>query len=421
MVMIRSVRGMNDLFETDLLLIRKLEKTINQIFCLYGFDEIRTPIVEELSLFKRGVGEMSDIVEKEMFVIKDNEHEYCLRPENTASVVRALIQRGGIDESFSEKLFYMGAMFRKERPQKGRLRQFHQYGVESFGHSSYLAEVEILSMIDHLFKELKVNNVELLINSLGNEQEKIAYKALLYDFLILRKEELCEDCKRRIEKNTLRILDCKNKTCQEIAKAAPTCLSSLGDESKKHFNSVLEELTKQNIIFTISDKLVRGLDYYQKTVFEFVNNDYLGAQNTIAAGGRYDGLFSTLGNKIDLPAVGLAGGMERLVLLLSDNYQNLHNTVDLAIVTADEYGRREVSSLAFNLRKLNIKTDFCLEEKSLKAQMRRANKVNASFVLVLGQEEIKAQKVTLKNFNEDQKIDVALSHSAIAHSIANKK
>ena len=194
MVMIRSVRGMNDLFETDLLLIRKLEKTINQIFCLYGFDEIRTPIVEELSLFKRGVGEMSDIVEKEMFVIKDNEHEYCLRPENTASVVRALIQRGGIDESFSEKLFYMGAMFRKERPQKGRLRQFHQYGVESFGHSSYLAEVEILSMIDHLFKELKVNNVELLINSLGNEQEKIAYKALLYDFLILRKEELqCQD------------------------------------------------------------------------------------------------------------------------------------------------------------------------------------------------------------------------------------
>ena len=421
MVMLRSVRGMNDLFEIDLLLIRKLEKEIVNIFSLYGFNEIRTPILEELSLFKRGVGENSDIVEKEMFIVKDNEHEYCLRPENTASVVRALLQKGGIDEQFSEKVFYLGPMFRKERPQKGRLRQFHQYGIESFGCKNPLAEVEVISMMDTLLKKLAVNNIELHINSLGEALEKQNYQKVLYDFLLNFTDNMCEDCQRRIHKNTLRILDCKKESCQKIAKSAPSSLMSLTDESKKHFDEVLNYLSKENISFVLQPNLVRGLDYYTKTVFEWVATDNLGAQNALAAGGRYDGLFSNLGSKIDVPAVGLAGGMERLVLLTQENIITNDNQFDLALIYADDDAKAILPSLAFALRKSGVKADFSLEEKSLKAQMRRADKLNASFVIVIGKNELDNQKVIAKSFKDNQKIELPLSYEHIAGIIINKK
>lgn len=420
MVTLRSVRGMNDLFATDLLLIRKLEKQITNIFSLYGFNEIRTPILEELSLFKRGVGENSDIVEKEMFIIKDNEHEYCLRPENTASVVRALMQKGGIDGQFNEKLFYLGPMFRKERPQKGRLRQFHQYGIESFGVKNPLAEVEVISMMDTLLQKLSINNVELHINSLGEQEEKLDYQKILYNFFINFMHNLCDDCQKRIHKNTLRILDCKKDPCKKIALSAPHSLSCLKEDSKKHFDEVLLELSKQNIKFVIQPNLVRGLDYYTKTVFEWIATDNLGAQNAIAAGGRYDGLFESLGSKIPVPAVGLAGGMERLVLMCQETNLDV-STFDLALIYADDKARIMLPSLAFSLRKLNIKTDFCLEEKSLKAQMRRADKINAHFVIVIGENEINEQKVIAKNFKTNQKIELPLSYEQIARSIINEK
>ena len=362
MVTLRSVRGMNDLFATDLLLIRKLEQQITNIFSLYGFNEIRTPILEELSLFKRGVGENSDIVEKEMFIIKDNEHEYCLRPENTASVVRALMQKGGIDDQFNEKIFYLGPMFRKERPQKGRLRQFHQYGIESFGVKNPLAEVEVISMMDTLLQKLSINNVELHINSLGEQEEKLDYQKILYNFFINFIKELCDDCQRRIHKNTLRILDCKKDACKKIALSAPHSLSCLKEDSKKHFDEVLHELSKQNIKFVIQPNLVRGLDYYTKTVFEWIATDNLGAQNAIAAGGRYDGLFESLGSKIPVPAVGLAGGMERLVLMCQETNLDV-STFDLALIYADDKARSMLPSLAFSLRKSGIKTDFCLRSE----------------------------------------------------------
>lgn len=419
MLIARSVRGMNDLFEPELSLVRKLEHNIKEIFSLYGFNEIRTPILEELTLFKRSVGETSDIVEKEMFVIKDNDNEYCLRPEGTASVVRALIERGGIDDSFNEKFFYLGPMFRKERPQKGRLRQFHQYGAETFGIKSPSADLEMLVMINHFLVSLGLTKFDLQLNSLGTKEEREAYKITLSEFITKQKTNLCQDCQKRMEKNILRVLDCKNEHCAAIVKKSPSTLDSLGKESKEHFDFITNGLKEQNISFTLNQHLVRGLDYYNRTVFEFIYSDGLGSQNAIAAGGRYDGLFLTLGNKIDVPAIGFAGGFERLILALGTQ-EKASNNLDLVIVYADEQGKNNALPLCFELRKLGIKADTSLENKSLKAQMRRADKLNSSFVMVLGETEIATKKVTLKNFGKDQKIEMELSPIAIANNIKNQ-
>jgi histidyl-tRNA synthetase len=401
---------MNDLYEQELWLWRKVEHTIEHVFRLYGFEEIRTPILEDLALFKRSIGEATDIIEKEMFVMPDGEHTYCMRPENTAAVVRALIERGGLSADSEQKLYYVGPMFRKERPQKARLRQFHQFGVEAFGVGEAAADIEVITMINHLFELLGLDNLELKINSLGMPDERVEFKLVLKKYLSNFRSELCEDCQRRLETNTLRVLDCKKPRCQEIASTAPHILDALTKESRMHFEQVTTGLSRQGVAYTIDHKLVRGLDYYNRTVFEFVASSGLGAQNTVAAGGRYDGLFLTLGNKFDMPAIGCAGGMERLILLLQEKqHEARESNISLCLIGADSVGQEKAIDLSYKLRKLHIAADFCLSDKSVKAQMRRANRLNARYVIVIGEKEIAQQKVQIKSlqreFNQELSLD----------------
>lgn len=419
MVIARSIRGMNDLFESDLIAFRTIERSLARVFHAFGYDEIRTPILEELALFKRGVGETSDIVEKEMFLVEDGEHMYCLRPENTAPVVRALIERGGISDDTLEKLYYVGPMFRKERPQKGRLRQFHQFGVELFGVRESSADIEVIVMVDQLFKDLGLSGIKLKVNTLGNNDERIAYKTKLRDFFTAQKEKLCADCNRRLIENPLRVLDCKNPECHEIAMSAPKIIDSLGHDSRSHFDDVIRGISLQDVTYELDDYLVRGLDYYNRTVFEFVADYGLGSQNAVAAGGRYDGLFLTLGNKTDLPAIGCAGGLERIALLLGKEEKRRASKIDLAFVSADDEGQKLAQQLAFALRKQGISADFSLVKKSLKAQMRRADKLDAKFVAVLGEQEIHNKRVVLKELSNKTSHEMALEVNGIAQFLNN--
>src|SRR5690606_23838397 len=238
-----------------------------------------------------------------MFIVPDGEHSYCLRPENTSAVVRALIERGGIGADTQEKLYYIVPMFRNKRPQKGRLRQFQQYGMELFGVSEAIADVEIMAMIHHLFEDLELKGVELKINSLGTNEERAYFKGQLKDYLSNQREQLCDDCQRRLDVNPLRVLDCKNVRCQQIVLNAPRTIDALGKESRMHFYQVFSCVSDIGVSFSVKNHLVQVLDYYNRTVCEFIASSGLGAQNTVAAGGRYDRLFLTLGSKMDLPAI----------------------------------------------------------------------------------------------------------------------
>lgn len=410
MVIARSVRGMNDLFIDDLRSFRAIAQALQKIFDTYGYQEIQTPILEDLALFKRGVGEGTDIVEKEMFMVQDGEHTYCLRPENTASVVRALIERG-VNEDTQEKLYYFGPMFRKERPQKGRLRQFHQFGIELFGITEPSADIEVLVMTHQLFETLGIHNVKLKINSLGIAEERVQYKDSLKSYLAGHLQSLCEDCKRRLLVNPLRVLDCKNQTCHQITLNGPSILNSLGPASKEHFDHVQHGLKELSVPFVLDPFLVRGLDYYNRTVFEFVADAGLGAQNTLAAGGRYDGLFHTLGNKVDLPAIGCAGGIERIAMLMPKNTEE--HGIKICLIGADDEGQNMAMKLAFGLRKLGISADFSLIKRSIKAQMRRADKLNAQFVVVIGAQERMDNRITIKGLKDKSQVEVALSLESI--------
>lgn len=414
MATLRSVRGMNDLFYADLISFNQIENELQKVFNVFGYTEIRTPILEELALFKRGVGETTDIVEKEMFVVNDGEHNYCLRPENTAAVVRALIERGGIGEETLEKLYYVGPMFRKERPQKGRLRQFNQFGVELFGVKEPSADIEVIAMVDQLFKALNLSGITLKINSLGNNAERVAYKKVLSQFFCEHKNELCDDCQRRIETNPLRALDCKKPGCQEVVSSAPKVIDSLGEESRKHFDDVLAGLKDVGVQYSIDQQLVRGLDYYNQTVFEFVADIGLGAQNAVAAGGRYDGLFLTLGSKVDLPAIGCAGGIERIALLLQNTSEAKGLSPAITFIAADDQGEKLSIELAYKLRKMGISADFSLVKKSIKAQMRRADKLSSRYVAVLGESEVQKKLLRLKNLSNKSEQELAIDSETIA-------
>lgn len=419
MATLRSVRGMNDLFAADLNSFRQIERELQKVFNIFGYQEIRTPILEELALFKRGVGETTDIVEKEMFVVNDGEHTYCLRPENTAAVVRALIEKGGISEDTQEKLYYLGPMFRKERPQKGRLRQFHQFGVEIFGIKEPAADIEVIAMVDQLFKSLNLSGITLKINSLGSNSERLQYRKVLEQFLLKHKSELCEDCQRRIETNPLRVLDCKKPKCQEVVSNAPKVIDALGEESRKHFDEVLLGLKALGVLYVIDQQLVRGLDYYNQTVFEFVADIGLGAQNAVAAGGRYDGLFLTLGSKVDLPAIGCAGGIERIALLLESGEKKDESIPAITFIAADDAGEKLVLDLAFRLRRAGVAADFCLSKKSIKAQMRRADRLGSRNIAVLGESEALNKTMRIKNMQNKSEEEVAIDSRIVADFLKN--
>lgn len=402
---IQAIRGMNDCLPEQSGLWQWVEDNIRQVVASYGYQEIRTPILESTDLFKRSIGEVTDIVEKEMYTFEDrNGDSLTLRPENTASTVRAGNEHGLLYNQ-QQRLWYMGPMFRHERPQKGRYRQFHQFGIETFGLDGPDIDAEVILLSARLWKVFGISDqVTLELNSLGSSEARASYKALLVTFLRERVSQLDEDSVRRLETNPLRVLDSKNPQVQEAIKGAPSLIDHLDEESKQHFDALCERLDNLGIKYRVNPKLVRGLDYYNRTVFEWVTAS-LGAQGTVCAGGRYDGLVEQLGGK-STPGVGFAMGLERLVLMLQtlSLTSDVPQPVDLYVTSMGEsvvdYGLQISEQLRDEIPGLRVQT-HC-GGGNFKKQMKRADKSGAAIAFILGENEEAEQKVSIKFLREDR-------------------
>ena len=396
---IQAIRGMNDCLPQETPVWQYLEQQLRSIVASYGYDEIRFPIVEMTELFKRSIGEVTDIVEKEMYTFADrNGDSLTLRPEGTACCVRAANQNGLLYNQ-EQRLWYMGPMFRHERPQKGRYRQFHQFGLEVFGMQGPDIDAEVIVLTARLWQKLGLTPfVKLELNSLGSNAARAAYRDLLVAYLEQHKELLDEDSQRRLYSNPLRVLDSKNPAMAEMLAKAPQLLDHLDEESAAHLNGLTQRLTAAGISFEINPRLVRGLDYYNRTVFEWVTTN-LGSQGTVCAGGRYDGLVEQLGGKAT-PAVGFAMGMERLVLLLQslDLVPAVSNNADLYLMPLGEAAELAAVSVAEQLRNVLPGKRIVLHcgGGNLKKQLKRADKSGAEIGLLLGDTELAAGQVTLK-------------------------
>ncbi|HAV1362875.1 histidine--tRNA ligase [Vibrio parahaemolyticus] len=396
---IQAIRGMNDCLPTQSPLWQKLENTVKNVISAYGYNEVRMPIVEETNLFSRAVGEETDVVSKEMYTFDDrNGDSLTLRPEGTAGCVRSCIQNSLINRD-EQRLWYMGPMFRHERPQKGRYRQFHQCGVEVFGLNGPDVDAELIMMTARLWRELGIDkHVRLELNSIGSQEDRADYRTALVAFLEQHIDVLDEDCKRRMHTNPLRVLDTKNPDIQAILGDAPRLSEYLGEESKAHFAGLCELLDAAGIEYTVNERLVRGLDYYNRTVFEWITES-LGAQGTVCGGGRYDGLVEQLGGK-PTPAVGFAMGLERLVLMLETlELTGVRRSVDVYVVTAGEGTMMAGMKLAEQLREAisGVRVMNHFGGGNFKKQFKRADKVGAVVALVLGENEVADNTVVLKD------------------------
>ncbi|WP_159653936.1 histidine--tRNA ligase [Vibrio atypicus] len=396
---IQAIRGMNDCLPTQSPLWQKLESTVKNVVSAYGYNEVRMPIVEMTHLFSRAIGEVTDVVEKEMYTFEDrNGDSLTLRPEGTAGCVRSGIENGLLYNQ-EQRLWYMGPMFRHERPQKGRYRQFHQCGVEVFGLNGPDVDAELIMMTARLWRELGIDkHVRLELNSIGSLEDRANYRTALIAFLEQHIDVLDDDCKRRMHTNPLRVLDTKNPDVQAILGDAPRLSDYLGEESKEHFAGLCELLDAAGIEYTVNERLVRGLDYYNRTVFEWITES-LGSQGTVCGGGRYDGLVEQLGGKAT-PAVGFAMGLERLVLMLETLELNeVRRSVDVYMVTAGEGTTIAGMKLAEQLREkvpgLRVMNHF--GGGNFKKQFKRADKVGAAVALVLGENEVADNTVVLKD------------------------
>lgn len=390
---------MNDCLPTQSPLWQKLENTVKNVISAYGYNEVRMPIVEETNLFSRAVGEETDVVSKEMYTFDDrNGDSLTLRPEGTAGCVRSCIQNSLINRD-EQRLWYMGPMFRHERPQKGRYRQFHQCGVEVFGLNGPDVDAELIMMTARLWRELGIDkHVRLELNSIGSQEDRADHRTALVAFLEQHIDVLDEDCKRRMHTNPLRVLDTKNPDIQAILGDAPRLSEYLGEESKAHFAGLCELLDAAGIEYTVNERLVRGLDYYNRTVFEWITES-LGAQGTVCGGGRYDGLVEQLGGK-PTPAVGFAMGLERLVLMLETlELTDVRRSVDVYVVTAGEGTMMAGMKLAEQLREAisGVRVMNHFGGGNFKKQFKRADKVGAVVALVLGENEVADNTVVLKD------------------------
>jgi histidyl-tRNA synthetase len=412
----QSLRGMNDVLPHESTKWQYVEQVMTEWASCYGYQQIRTPILEPTALFVRSIGEVTDIVEKEMYTFIDslNNESMTLRPEGTAACLRAALQHNLLYNQ-SQRLWYMGPMFRHERPQKGRYRQFHQLGVEIIGFEGPDADVEVIAMTQDLWQRLGLQRMRLEINSLGNKEERLAHRAKLITYLEQHVTVLDEEAKRRLYTNPLRVLDSKNPTMQEIAQHAPQLLACLGKASRAHFDNLRALLEHMNIAYTINPRLVRGLDYYNLTVFEWVT-DALGAQGTICAGGRYDGLIEELGGK-PMAAVGFAMGIERLLLLME------HEKVTFPEMTPDVYivrqGEKAVCfafTVAQSLRQLGKKVMLHCGEGSFKAQMKKADASGARYAVIIGDDEVQQDKVTLKALRTTEE-QITVATAQLIHHI----
>ncbi len=400
---ITAIRGMSDRHGQEALAFDTVVKMAEAVLMQYGFQSIKLPIVEKTELFCRTIGEVTDIVEKEMYTFADrNGDSLTLRPEGTAGCVRAVIQNGLLHNQI-QKLFYTGAMFRYERPQKGRYRQFHQFGVEVFGVSSVDADAELIALTARLWEKLGLDNLELQINSLGSEQARDDYRPVLVSYFEENKSKLDEDSLRRLSSNPLRILDTKNPAMAKVVADAPKLLDYLDEESAAHFAQLKNHLDDLGIVYIINPNLVRGLDYYNCTVFEWVTYD-LGAQGTVCAGGRYDGLVEKIGGK-PTPAVGFAMGIERLMTLLIDKQQIAEvNAKDIYLVLVGEGVTRPGLVISENIRDIlpDLKVQMNSGGGSFKSQFKKADRSGASIALVLGEDEVANKSVVVKYLREDR-------------------
>ena len=402
---IQSIRGMSDLLPEQSATWQYLERVVADVLARYSYREIRFPLLEQTELFKRAVGEVTDIVEKEMYSFDDrNGDSLSLRPEGTAGCVRACTENGLLHNQ-TQRLWYMGPMFRHERPQKGRLRQFHQIGVEAFGLKGPDIDAELLLLTARLWKTLKIDHaVKLEINSLGTSDDRKRYRAALVEYLTARYEQLDEDSQRRLQSNPMRILDSKNADVQALLHAAPNLADFIDDESRQHFELLCAMLDAANVPFQINPRLVRGLDYYGKTVFEWVTT-HLGAQGTICAGGRYDGLVEQLGGK-PCPGVGFAMGIERLVLLLDELGvvpDSIAHQVDVYLMAVGDVEQQGLV-LAEKLREQcpRLRIEHHCGGGSVKSQIKKADKSGATIALIMGEDEAASGTIGVKYLREDK-------------------
>ena len=413
---IQAIRGMNDLLPADSNIWSFLDTTISNLLLSYGYKYCRTPNVESTETFARAIGEVTDIVEKEMYTWKDNNGDsLTLRPEGTAGVVRMMIEHNLPREGI-QKVFYNGPMFRHERPQKGRYRQFHQIGAEVFGVSDAKVDAELISITHTLWKILGID-AELEINSLGSAESRASYRATLSEYFNDHKDQLDEDSLRRLKTNPLRILDSKNKDLESLISGAPKMIDHLDDDSSHHFNALKKYLESLNISYKINPKLVRGLDYYNQTVFEWISND-LGSQGTICGGGRYDGLVEKMGGN-KTPAIGFAMGLERIALLIEDKSdQIISKRPHLYFASIGEKANIESMSLSKKILEAHphITITNNMSIGTLKNQMKKANKSEADFAMILGEEELSEGLVSIKPL-KGQGVQQSIKLEGIIHHL----
>lgn len=405
-----AVKGFNDILPEESVRWQYIEQTARRVFELNGFGEIRAPLMEKTELFCRSIGDTTDIVEKEMYSFIDKGgNSVTLRPEGTAGVMRAFIEHKMYAQDPVAKLYYMGPMFRYERPQKGRYRQFHQIGAEITGVHDPFADAQVLNMLTAFFREIGLTEPVLQINSLGCPECRPAYRTALRTFLEERMGHLCEDCKRRFATNPLRTLDCKVPSCIEATIGAPSVLEHLCSGCDDHFSSVRRYLDLSSTPYSINSRMVRGLDYYTRTTFEMVTG-MLGSQSAVAAGGRYDGLISQLGGPA-IPGIGFAMGLERVALLLGS--QEFGTTPDLFIATIGANERDVAYTLMDGLLKSGVRVEMDYEGKSLKSQMRRADKLKCRYSVVIGGDEVTAGRAAFKRMADGLLTDATLTVAGI--------
>ncbi len=406
----KAIKGTNDVLPGESYKNQYIESTCLSVAEKYGYKEMRTPVFEHTELFQRGVGDTTDVVQKEMYTFDDKGgRSITLRPEGTSGAARAFLENGLSNEALPQKICYLTSCYRYEKPQAGRLREFHQFGIECFGASSPLADAEMISLAKQVFDELEVKDLHLELNSIGCPTCRAEYHKALKEYFESRKDELCDTCRDRLDRNPMRILDCKSPVCHEIAQGAPVVLDYLCDECREHFDTVKKYLDAMNIEYVVNPQIVRGLDYYTKTVFEFVS-DSIGAQGTVCGGGRYDGLIQELGGQ-STPSLGFGMGLERLKLVM--DAQNCpypdEEKPDLFIVAMGEKAVLKAVEIAKDMRDEGFSVLYDLNGRSLRAQMKYADKLGAKFNVVIGDNEVDNGTAKLKNMATGDTKDINLT------------
>ncbi|MBQ3603358.1 MAG: histidine--tRNA ligase [Clostridia bacterium] len=405
----KAIKGTQDLLPADSYKTRYVEQTMLDIASKFGYKEIRTPVFEHTELFSRGVGDTTDVVQKEMYTFDDKGgRSITLRPEGTAGAMRAFLEHGLFNEPLPQKVSYLTSCYRYEKPQAGRLREFHQFGVECLGTAAPAADAELIALGHNIFSHLGIEDLQLEINSIGCPECRKKYHEALHTYFESKKDELCETCLDRLGRNPMRILDCKSPVCSGIAKDAPKVLDYICEDCAAHFETVKSHLDAMNIPYVVNPTIVRGLDYYTRTVFEFVSTQ-IGAQGTVCGGGRYDGLAEQLGGN-STPSLGFALGIERLMLLMQAQNTALpeEQRPDLYIASMGDAANVVAAKLAASLREEGISVQYDVAGRSVKAQMKYANKLNVRNTVVIGDSEIESGKVTVKDMDGGESVEMEL-------------